>query len=88
MVKKSDLDLVANYVSSGTAVLILGPNFCCGSRTVTDDSVPDYFLFAQDCCKNFGLEAKDFSSDQEIVKRLIPYGPVPQNLDDRRIMAC
>lgn len=70
MDEKQNLDLVANYVASGTTVLVLGPNFCCGDRTVSDEIVPDFFVFARECCKHFGLDAEDFSSDQEIVDYL------------------
>ena len=70
MVEKSHRDLIANYVSSGTTVLILGPNFCCGSTTASGGCVPNFFSFTRECCNKFDLEVKDFSSEQEIVDYL------------------
>ena len=70
MVDQSALRLVENYVSSGTVVLLLGPNFCSQSRAIADGYISDFFGFPAECCNAFGLNPHDFYSDDEIIDYL------------------
>ena len=67
MDQKANFELIANYVASGTAVLVLGPSFCSGSISISGEEVPDFFTFAEECCLHFNLDPNEFSSEQEIV---------------------
>lgn len=68
MTEKNDLNLVAQYISTGNSILVLGPNFSAGSTAISNQPIPSFYDFLNTFLCKLGHDPAQFSSQNEIIE--------------------